>query len=135
MEFNFENGFDPKEAKNALYCKQWFREQIAGLSEQKRNDIIDWYDTDLPLLDVNGYRLVMVGSKTGEEGGGEHLWCTFAICQDETEIERYHGGILIKNAVAYIQITGFYDSYSGSEWYWDSPELVTPKVVTQVIFD
>lgn len=105
--------------------RQFLSAFLEGLAEQADGETLSTSDVyEIEELDstaiVDGIHLELVHSEGGHEGDGEHVERVMAIHQ-------LGNGIL-----GYIRVTGFYQSYNGTE-YNDDWTLVEPRevVVTQ----
>lgn len=66
---------------------------------------------------IEGIELVY--QEGGYEGEGDHVWRVFKVTEGTEEL-------------GYISLDGFYSSYEGTEWDWNSLQQVYPREVTVV---
>lgn len=101
--------------------------------DQDCENEIDYYELDSEATDDSGIQLFLVSSTGGYEGGGEDAERVFAVAHEDSEVIEYHGSKMVRDALCYVRLTGFYSSYNGTEW--GSFELVSPQIVETVVFE
>lgn len=76
---------------------------------------------------LGGFILIQVDSEGGYEGGGESATVTYAIAPENGVVRNGR----VDGAAAYVEFSGHYSSYDGTEWDHDG-YVVYPKDVTVV---
>ena len=143
--------FDPAQTNDCEYVVGWIAKLCQKVaSEHETEDFDDELEEDSPnsdwlvenfvwgnsdnFVDDSDYQLHLVSGHIGGEGGGEDTHMVFAIAKSDAEVNSHYEGAEIPDALCYIRTTGFYASYSGTEWSGEW-ELVKPRQVTKIIFE
>lgn len=82
------------------------------------------YKLENDLFELEGLTLILVSSEGGSEGDGEQIERTYAIAK----VGSKEDGGLVADALSYVEVTGSFDSYNGSEWNDDFYQVIPREV-------
>ena len=125
--------FDTSKHSDTDYILKWVHDHAPRSQEDCEENGEDfWTEIVWKTISDGEYSILRVKEEGGYNSGSSRK-LVFAICKETDTTTSFHESSLVKNAVCYFQIKGYYSSYEGTEWD-KNIRIVTPELVTTVLF-